>query len=255
MHIRNSLLLCFAMFSRIPIPKIDWTKENMRLIMSFFPLVGLVVGLISCAWGYLAAYFSFSSLLTGVGLTCLPVLLTGGIHLDGFCDTIDALSSHAAAERKQEILKDPHIGAFAAIYLAIYLLAYTALAAEAVYSMTFLLCYLLVHVLNRALSGLAIVFFPCARDSGLAHTFSDAAARKANGMALGIWGLVSSGLLFILGGPGGTAAVLLSLLTLLLYRRVARRQFGGISGDLAGWFLQLSELAGLAALTLLSLKW
>lgn len=251
MKIRNSLFQCFAMFSRIPMPRTDWSKENMRFMMAFFPLVGLVVGLAGSIWGYAAELLSLSPLLQGIGFLCVPILLTGGIHLDGFCDTSDALASHAPPERKQEILKDPHIGAFAAIHLVVYAIVYTVLAAEASCTMAFLASYMALHVLSRGLSGLALVFFPCARCSGLAHTFSDAAARAANGVILCIWCVAAAGLLLIVGGPAGLGALLLSFTVFLIYQQVAKRQFHGISGDLAGWFLQLCELAGLAALALL----
>lgn len=42
----------------------------------------------------------------------MPLLVTGGIHIDGFSDTMDALSSHAERQKKLEIMDDPHIGAF-----------------------------------------------------------------------------------------------------------------------------------------------
>lgn len=53
---------------------------------------------------------------------CIPLLVTGGIHMDGYMDTVDALSSHQSVEKKLEILKDPNAGAFAVIYCGIYLL-------------------------------------------------------------------------------------------------------------------------------------
>ena len=53
--------------------------------------------------------------LQAAGFTLLPVVVTGGIHLDGFGDTLDALASHAEPERKREILKDPRAGIFAVI--------------------------------------------------------------------------------------------------------------------------------------------
>ena len=251
MKILNSLVLSFAMFSKIPMPHTDWSKENMRYIMAFFPVIGVVVGLFAMAFGTAANVFSFSPLLRGAGFFCIPILLTGGIHLDGFCDTVDALSSHAPAEKKQEILKDPRLGAFAAIYLAVYAVAYTGFAAEAACTQRFLIAYLLLHVLTRSLSGLAIVFFPCARDSGLAHSFSDSAARKSNGIVLGCFTALSAAALVFSGGLAGITAVLLTLVILWCYHRVAMQEFQGISGDLAGWFLQLAELAGLAALALL----
>lgn len=251
MNILNSLFLCFAMFSRIPMPRTNYAKGNMRFMLAFFPLVGLVVGLFGSVWGYVADLLSVSSLLQGIGFLCIPILLTGGIHLDGFCDTSDALASNAPPERKQEILKDPQIGAFAAIYLVIYAIAYTGFAAEASCTKVFLASYVALHVLSRSLSGLAMVFFPCARNSGLVHSFADAAARTANRIILCFWGVAAAGILLIVGGPAGLGALLLSFTVFFIYQQMAKRQFHGISGDLAGWFLQLCELVGLAALALL----
>ena len=53
----------------------------------------------------------------------IPVLVTGGIHLDGLLDTADALSSWQTRERRLEILKDSHAGAFAIIVCCGYFLA------------------------------------------------------------------------------------------------------------------------------------
>ena len=62
------------------------------------------------------------------GFALIPVWITGGIHLDGYADTCDALSSYGDREKKLEILKDPHCGAFAVIRLCSYFLAYFACA-------------------------------------------------------------------------------------------------------------------------------
>lgn len=58
--------------------------------------------------------------------TVLPILLTGGIHMDGFMDTMDALHSYQDRERKLEILKDSHVGAFACLSLICEMFLYAA---------------------------------------------------------------------------------------------------------------------------------
>ena len=55
-----------------------------------------------------------------------PIIITGGIHMDGFLDTQDALGSYQPRERRLEILKDSHAGAFAIISCAVYLMMYVA---------------------------------------------------------------------------------------------------------------------------------
>ena len=53
-------------------------------------------------------------------MSIIPILITGGFHIDGFMDTQDAINSYKPREKKLEILKDPHIGAFAVISLLAY---------------------------------------------------------------------------------------------------------------------------------------
>ncbi len=246
----RSIAIAFAMFSRIPMPRVSWEGRNMRYTMAAFPLVGAVVGLVLLLWNVLALWLGFAPFLRGAGFALLPLLLTGGIHLDGFCDTVDALASHAPPEKKQQILEDPHVGSFAAIAVGAYLLGFAALGAQAAGEWRPILAFGLLFVLSRALSGLAVVFFAPARDSGLARTFADAAARRATGWVLGCVALACAAGLVLWGGAAGVAALAAALLVLLVYHRVATAQFGGISGDLAGWFLQLCELCSLAALVL-----
>ena len=118
-NILESMIITFSMYSKIPMPNIDWKKENMKYAMCFFPLVGLVIGIIMAAWMYLAKFLAIGSILFAGIATIIPVIITGGIHIDGFCDTVDARSSHQSREKKLEILKDPHIGAFALIYCVV----------------------------------------------------------------------------------------------------------------------------------------
>lgn len=250
MKILKSIAISFSMFSHIPMPHFTWQTQNMRYTMAFFPLVGLVVGAIVTGWAWVCSLFSLGGLLQGAGFAILPVLLTGGIHLDGLCDTADALASHANQEKKLAILQDSHIGAFGAIALALYLLAFTAVTSELAITWPFIFGVIFLFVLSRSLSGLAVVFFPCAKNSGLVHTFADAAARKSSAIILATFFLLSSAGLLFFARWGGLFAIIGALLTLLYYRRTALKQFGGITGDLAGWFLQLCELVGFIGLLL-----
>ena len=124
MWIFNSLIIAIAMYSKIPMPQAEWNEKNMRYAMCFFPVVGVVIGAAEFAAGYaLLHWLHCKPLLFSVAMTLIPVLITGGIHLDGFADTVDAMSSYAERERRLEILKDPHTGAFAIIGLCCYFLA------------------------------------------------------------------------------------------------------------------------------------
>ncbi len=300
MTLLETAAVAFAMFSAVPVPQPVWNEKNMRYALCAFPLVGVVCGLAWWGWAALAARLSFPLLLRAAGLclapvlvtggihldgyadTCdalascaapekkqeilkdphcgafavirlWPVLVTGGIHLDGYADTCDALASCAAPEKKQEILKDPHCGAFAVIRLCTYFTAYLGLCAAVDCTPRAVLCMGLGFVLERALSGYAIAAFPLAKNTGLAHTFATGADRTAVRRALLVLCALAAAGMAAAGGMTGAAMALAAVLVFLRYRAVAQKQFGGISGDLAGWFLQKAELWMLAALAACSL--
>ena len=85
--------------------------------------------------------------LTG---TAIPLIITGGFHADGFLDVSDSLCSYGSREKKLKILKDPHIGAFAVIRLAVYYLIYAAALLLAA-SMTTGIVSKVMYVLSAAL--------------------------------------------------------------------------------------------------------
>ena len=248
MIVIETVLVAFAMYSAIPLPRPEWNEKNMRYAMCAFPLVGLVCGALWWGWGTLCARFSAQHLLRGAGLCLIPVLVTGGIHLDGFADTCDALASHASKEKKQEILKDPRCGAFAVIRLCTYFTAHLALCTALLPTKQALWCMGLAFVLERGLPGLAVTRFPLANNTGLAHTFATAADRRMASRILMLECALSGAGMIYVGGVTGLVMAAAGLLVFWRYRVTADRQFGGLSGDLAGWFLQRAELWMLAAL-------
>ena len=245
MSVLKSVLVAFSMFSALPVPQIEWDRDSMRWALCAFPLVGACAALLCRLWLTLCAALALPELLRGAGLCLLPVFVTGGIHLDGYADVCDALASHGSVEKKQAILKDPHIGAFAAIRLCVYFTAslalWTALPTVGLPALLGLFC------LSRSLSGLALVTFPLRPGSGLARSFAESGNEKSVRAALAVFALVSAALLL----AGGQALSLLAAAPVFLYyRRLCARDFGGLSGDLAGWFLQTAELWMLAAMVL-----
>ena len=169
--------------------------------------------------------------------------------MDGFLDTVDALSSHQSRERKLEILKDPHTGAFAVIFAGVWLLVDAAcFTGIQEYRSLWILGF--GFVLSRALSGLAVVCFRNARGSGMLNTFSDAAQKQRVRITMLCWIIAAAAGMILLGGVRGLITAAVNGLIFAGYRWLSWRQFGGITGDLAGWFLQMAELGTVLALAL-----
>ena len=183
-----------------------------------------------------------SNLFLTILLVLIPIFITGGIHLDGFLDTQDALSSYQPMERRLEILKDSHAGAFAIISCSVYFLAYTG-----IYSMLTAHAAKVIAIsfmLSRTLSGLSVICFPQARKKGqgLVATFSESAEKRVNRRTLMIYLIVLSTLMIVVGKWSGAAAVIMALLVFWYYHHMCISKFGGVTGDLAGYFLQMCEI-------------
>lgn len=250
MTILRSLILSLAMFTRIPMPTFDWERTNMRYVLACLPLVGILITLLLYLWQWLCTLMAANEILFAAGLLLIPILLTGGIHLDGFCDTTDALSSHASQEKKLNILKDPHAGAFAVIGLAVYLLAYFALCTQLPASLTTVGLLGAAAVLSRALGALASLTFPSAKSGGILDAFRGAAGKPAIAITATFL-LAALAFMLYLSWPAALALTAAALLITLYVRLMSRRQFGGISGDVAGYLIQLIELGAVCALFIL----
>lgn len=237
----GGFLVAFSLYSAIPVPRTEWTKTNMRYALAFLPLVGVVVGAAEWGWLRLSQAWGVTGILYAVVAALLPMALTGGIHLDGFCDTCDAVCSFGDREKRLMILKDPHVGAFGVMYLAGLLLLQVGLFAELYAAPHAIYALALGYPLARAVGGSLVVTLPCAKESGLAHTFATASDRRSvrNVLMLTTAGLFA--LLFWNNPALGAAAFALFVVLLPLYRRFCIKTFGGVTGDLAGCAITCAE--------------
>lgn len=244
----RAVCIAFSTYSILPAPHCEWNDKALRHSLCALPLVGLPLGGLLLGWAWLCANFSVGALLFCALAALLPLLMTGGIHLDGFCDTVDALASHQPPERRLEILKDPHVGAFAVLYsVALFLLTAglfselggaARLADVAVVSFGF--------VLTRALTALAALHLPRARRQGMLHTFAAPADRRLDTILLLLQAVAAAVAMIAMHPVIGGAAVAVCLAVFFLTCRAIRRGFGGATGDTAGFTLQICELALLA---------
>ncbi len=242
MTLLKSMIISFSTYSKIPMPRVDWNDKNMRYSLIFFPFIGAVIGGVLYGWWWLSKVLDIGSFMRSAVALSIPVFITGGIHLDGFIDTVDALSSYQPREKKLEILKDPHTGAFAIIGCGVYYILYLGAMTE----LKSLKAYMLISlgfILSRAISGIALVLFRSAKKEGLLYTFSSAAHRKITGIVLAFIILLCAGAMLYIDITTGAALILAAAIVFCYYRWFSYKQFGGITGDLAGFFLQVCELA------------
>lgn len=246
----KSIAVAFSMYSKIPMPRFVWKSEDMKYHLCFFPWIGALIGVLEVVWYQISCSWQTSFLSLCV-MAAIPLLVTGGFHVDGFLDTCDALHSYQSMEKKRKILKDPHIGAFAVLSLltAVLLgLGFLSVLSEPEAILAFAFSFFL----SRCLSGLSVVLWKSAHD-GMLQTSALTADKKCVAVVLAVQLLIGSVALFVLTGWYGLAALGCLFCSFLYYRWMSHKQFGGITGDLAGYFVTTSELAVVIGLGVLSL--
>lgn len=237
----SGLLVAFGLYSALPLPQIEWKKNTMRYALGFLPLIGVIVGACEFGWLLLAQRLGLTDMLYAAGAVLIPIVLTGGIHLDGFTDTCDALCSYGDREKRLEILKDPHVGAFGVLWLIVLLLAQFGLFAQLYETPKKAVLLLVGYALARALGGGMIVTQKCAKNSGLAKMFADSSDKKAVANIMHVWEIAAVFMLILLNVPYGILAGTAVLLFYVYHIRHCKKVFGGITGDLCGMCITVCE--------------
>lgn len=246
----NNFKVAFAMYSKIPMPAADWNRDSMKYAMCFFPWIGLAVGILEMIFWKALTFLSAGSIFRAAVMVVLPILVTGGIHLDGYLDTMDALSSWREKERRLEILKDSHAGAFAIIMGGVWFLTEAGAAGEI--TGRCLPAFACLFWLTRCFSALSVLWFPNANPGGTAAAFGKQAERR---IVTGIMiAYLAAAIIFLwMVEPVTVTLPAVVMVIWMYYRRMSEKYFGGITGDLAGWFVSVSEAVGMVWLALLSL--
>ncbi|MDO4616942.1 MAG: adenosylcobinamide-GDP ribazoletransferase [Lachnospiraceae bacterium] len=246
----NNCIVAFSMYSKIPMPMADWNKENMKYAMCFFPLIGLVIGALEFGWWNLMLWLDFGTIFRAAGMVLIPILVTGGIHLDGLLDTADALSSWRERERRLEILKDSHAGAFAVIIGLAFMTACIGGASEVTGEAVPSLCFS--FAIARCLSALSVENFPNANPKGTAAAFGSNSYRRRVNLTMIVYLVLFCGAAILLQPVLGIVMTAAAFAAWGWYYRMAMKYFGGITGDLAGCFTCVSEMAMLLAVVIVN---
>jgi adenosylcobinamide-GDP ribazoletransferase len=247
--ILKSLLIAFSLYSRIPMPQFEWQEDEYGHAISFLPLVGLVIGAAEIGMWKLCLYMGAPVFVKAVALCLVPLVITGGFHLDGYMDVCDALSSYSGPERSLEIMKDPHIGAFAVIGLARFGLLFLTGAYLLVYGNGEAPVYMfaLLFVFVRALCGVMSLVLPKAKKDGML------AVETGHGGSVDFTFLTfqaaASGVFIIyMNLTAGTIVFAALMCFCFYYAYLCKKKFGGVTGDTAGMFIVRGELLGLLVL-------
>jgi len=238
----RAFCMCLGMFTALPLPYRPWDEDARELMLVSLPIVGAVLGVL---WALLGALGL--RLLPGVSaalITALPWLMTGFIHLDGFMDTCDALLSWRPLEQRLKILKDVHTGAFAVVGLGILMLfSYDAVKSVDFTDIDHLRSLVFIPIVSRCGSAFCVLTLSPIGHSEYAR-LEGRSAQYLTVLAMWLVTVVCCAIWL----RGCAVALLAETAAYAAAMAWACRTLGGVSGDLAGFALTVSECVALAAL-------
>ena len=241
----HAFAMCQSMFCAIPFPGNIWNEQARDKMLLFLPVVGLEIGAIWAGLAWLCNVLNLPVLVKGLILSVYPYLVTGFIHLDGYMDVTDAVKSYRSLERRREILKDSHVGAFAVIGIVLLLLAQFAFMASAKENADFRIL-VFVPAVSRCCSALAVTILKPMNTS----QYADQKKPKAHIVAL-----VAMTAIFVTAGfllCGCYGFVLLGCLVGYgIALRKAYKSLAGMNGDISGYCLSIAELCAVAVYALI----
>ena len=243
-YIKNffeQFIILIQFMTRIPIPlKISYSEKKFGKSIKFFPLVGLIIGLILYFANFLIIVYLknifYNKTIIAIFLIILEILIVGIIHIDGLADTFDGLFSYAKKEKMLEIMKDSRIGTNGAVVLILYFITKTVLISEIIttnpkYLIIFPIIARLSTPVNAGLSNYA-------RKSGMSN-----AIISENGIFEAIFSLALSIILvFYIIDIKGIVAISIAFIFIIIFMLNVRKKIDGITGDTMGACLELTSI-------------
>lgn len=243
--------MSLGMFSRFPFVGKIWNEDSLNLVIPMFPIVGLIVGAIMYLFSYIIVILPIHIMLKSVLIMFGPLICTGLIHLDGFMDTIDAVSSNRDLEQKKQILKDPHPGAFSIVAIVMLFLlqfaCYYATLDQNILPHTLLI---FIPIMSRGIVGICLLAMKPMSETGFGVMFKTE-TKKSSYIIITLILTACALYLFFWRNIYLLIPISICFITGFLVCLFLCRHFSGISGDLCGCAIVISETFSLVALSLL----
>lgn len=254
----KGFLMAISMFTVIPLPRYEWDDEGGKNIMKFYPIIGLIVGLIWYGVFRILNLLGASTMVTTAVTLITPFILTGMLHLDGYMDVCDALLSRRDKQEKLRILKDPHTGAFAVIsvimlFIVNFSTLYTVISNNINESTinnlnSSSVGLILIPIISRSLMGYLLLSKESMKGSSLGAFFKQGTG-KVDKVVLLLGLIIASVISVVIFKIYGLIISLGMILISTFLVNNAAKEFDGMSGDSAGYGLVIAESIGVLILS------
>ncbi len=230
------------------------SREAMGGSIVYFPVVGLIIGLILAGVNWFFSLFLPPAVVNGLLIVSL-VIISGALHLDGFVDTCDGIAGHKTVEDRWRVMQDSRAGAFGIIGVALLLL-FKYISLSSVPENLLMASLIIMPVVSRWAMVFALFAYPYARPEGLGKTIKPAANWQRFSLATAITLALTTGLAwladisyFYLAGP---AIMLGTWVIIVLMASYLKGKFAGLTGDTYGAINEIAEVGVLIIIILLA---
>lgn len=233
----KAFILSLQFLTRFPIPiEVEASDKTITQSIALYPLISWIIGALV---GLILELFHTKNPMMAAFFSLLVwVILTGGLHIDGFTDTFDGFLANRDREETLRIMSDPNIGSYGALALLFLILG------KLIFLYTVSLNWLdvaFICLVSRLCVLMDIDFFPTAKKSGMGYFLKQRSSRK-----LTIFEFLLTAFILYFYEPIFNLVLVLLLLINLLVNRIFVKKLGGLSGDIYGFTMEFSELLGLA---------
>lgn len=242
----KSFLLAIQFLTIVPIKIRQLKEKSLSWSMVFFPIVGLLIGLVLIGVNNLLLVLNVEQIPSGIILIVLLIILTGGIHVDGLADTADAFLSGKNKEEMLRIMRDPHIGAMGVVGIVSIILLKIAFLSS-INPLFRPVSLILMCVLGRWSLVFSIFLFPYARQDGKAKVFINGINSKIFILAT----IIALIIVFAVWKLSGLLVFAVISLCAYLIGRFINKVIDGITGDALGAINELAEVITLVSICVL----
>ncbi|MFC1864898.1 adenosylcobinamide-GDP ribazoletransferase [Chloroflexota bacterium] len=248
-------LAALSFLTIVPLPhQRELSMEEVGRSIGYFPVVGVIIGLILAGLNWFLGLFLPSAIVNGLLIVSL-VVISGALHLDGFADTCDGIAGHKTVEDRWHVMHDSRTGAFGVVGVFLLLLVkYVSL--NNVPDSSLMATLVLMPVVSRWAMVYAVFAYPYARPSGLGKTFKQGANWRSFIVATVITLLVAIGLARLSNGAyfylAGLAIMFGIWIIVVAMATYLQRKFSGLMGDTYGAINEVAEVCVLILICLLA---
>lgn len=243
----NSFIMAFSAYAAGGKSKLERNKENCSFILVFVPLIGLISTVLINRWAVLYPYVCENSVLPAVFAVVVPIIISGGSNLKGFFKTADALSSHKNKEDKLAILLgDAHSGYSAIIACIVYFLVAIGIWSEMPIDGIFVVAF--AYIISRSLFGISLLTMKQVPGNRAEDYVPANKAVKWFQVLVNI-GFIIVCVVLMYNIALSFEMVKVSIICLagaaisyLYYIYIAKRHFGGVTEELASFFVTICEV-------------